>query len=81
MASKEVLVLKEAAVYLDMTDSYLYKLTSGRSIPHYCPAGKRIYFKRSELDQWMLSNRHASEQELASNVLSNLFRSKEVVCN
>lgn len=61
---KEVLTSQEAAQYLELSTSHLYKLTSGKQIPCYCPQGKRLYFKRSELDQWLLRNRQATMDEL-----------------
>ncbi|HBI39989.1 MAG TPA: DNA-binding protein, partial [Tenacibaculum sp.] len=48
---KQVLNLNEAAKYLDISKSHLYKLTSRKEIPFYCPQGKRLYFKKDELDQ------------------------------
>jgi excisionase family DNA binding protein len=50
---KEVLNLAEAATYLDISRSHLYKLTSMCIIPCYKPNGKRVYFNRLELDQWI----------------------------
>lgn len=50
--SKEVLTSNEAAVYLGMESSYLYKLTCRRKIPFYKPNDGRIYFKKAELDDW-----------------------------
>jgi excisionase family DNA binding protein len=45
----------EAAEYLDISKSYLYKLTSQGKIPHYKPYGKKIYFDKVTLDQWVFS--------------------------
>jgi excisionase family DNA binding protein len=62
--SKEVLNFNEACLYLELSQSHLYKLTSAGSIPHYKPNGKKLYFKRSELESWLLRNRHASKEEI-----------------
>jgi excisionase family DNA binding protein len=51
--TKEVLSFSEAALLLDVSHSHLYKLTSTKQIPHYCPQGKKLYFERKELIQWM----------------------------
>lgn len=51
--TKNVLSLKEAAVYMDVSESYLHRLTSQREIPFSKPHGKLIYFERAELDRWM----------------------------
>ena len=42
----------------------VYGLTSTRQIPH-CRQGKRLYFKRSELLQWIESGRKLSGAEMA----------------
>ena len=49
---KEVLNFNDACNYLDISASHLYKLTSQKSIPHFCPQGKKLYFNRAELDEW-----------------------------
>lgn len=65
LLQKEVLSFEEARIYLDnISSSYLYKLTSARKIPHYCPTGKLIYFKRSELDAWVFAKRRKTIDEI-----------------
>ncbi len=64
MLKKEVICFKEACVYLDMSGSHLYKLTSCAIIPHFKPNGKKIYFNRHELDVWLQRNRVTSSEEL-----------------
>jgi excisionase family DNA binding protein len=64
LLKKEVLNLNEAAAYLDISASHLYKLTSQKQIPHFCPQGKKLYFNRVELDQWLQRNKQHSEDEI-----------------
>ncbi len=52
--TEKPLTLNEAAQYLDISKSYLYKLTCSNKIPCYCPQGKRLYFVKSELHTWLL---------------------------
>jgi len=61
---KKVLNLNEACIYLELSQSHLYKLTSTGSIPHYKPNGKKLYFQRNELDTWLLRNRMDSHDEI-----------------
>ena len=63
--TKEVLTSDEAARYLGISKSYLYKLTMKQQIPHYKPMGKMCYFNRVELEQWIQSNRVATADELS----------------
>lgn len=46
----------EAAEYLGISKSYLYKLTSGGKIPYFKPFGKKIYFDKVMLDDWVYQN-------------------------
>jgi len=62
--NKETLNFKEAARYLDMSRSHLYKLTSAKEIPHYKPRGKQVYFEKRELDKWLLQNRQKTRAEI-----------------
>ena len=62
--NKETLNLKEAARYLNMSCSHLYKLTSAKEIPHNKPRGKQVYFERRELDKWLLQNRQTTKAEM-----------------
>jgi excisionase family DNA binding protein len=62
--NKDVLNFKEAAKYLDVSLSHLYKLTSAKEIPHYKPRGKQVFFERKELDKWLLQNRQTTKAEM-----------------
>lgn len=63
--TKEVLTTDEAAKYMGLSKSYLYKLTMRRQIPHYKPMGKMCYFNRLELEQWLQSNRISTSDEIS----------------
>lgn len=63
--TKEVLTSDEAAKYMGISRSYLYKLTMRQEIPHYKPMGKMCYFNRLELEQWLQSNRIATGNEIS----------------
>ena len=60
---KEVLTSDEAAAYLGISKSALYKLTMGRKIPFYKSA-KLCYFDRQEIIDWMKAHRVATQEEL-----------------
>lgn len=62
--TKEVLTSDEAARYMGVSKSYLYKLTMRQQIPHFKPMGKMCYFNRQELEQWLQSNRVATASEI-----------------
>lgn len=71
---KEVLTSNEAARYLGISKSYLYKLTMNREIPHYKPMGKMCYFNRVELESWLQSNRVATADEISQQAQTYCMR-------
>lgn len=69
---KEVLTSEEAARYMGVSQSYLYKLTMAREIPHYkSQTGGRIYFNRHELEEWLQENPVAVKREIKSKTVKN----------
>ena len=63
--TKEVLTTDEAARYLGVSKSCLYKWTMDRAIPHYkSPSGKMCYFNRKEIEAWMQSAQVKTKREL-----------------
>ncbi|HDZ40341.1 MAG TPA: DNA-binding protein [Bacteroidetes bacterium] len=74
LQKKEILTLKEAASYLGVSKSHLYKLTSARAIPHYCPTGKIIRFKRSDLNQFLKLNKRVSLEQLENEAIKHSIK-------
>ena len=62
--TKAVLTADEAARYMGISKSTLYKMTMRKQIPHSKPNGKVCYFDRLELEAWLMSNRVATADEL-----------------
>ena len=61
---KEVFTLEEVAQYTGLSKSYLYKLSSTGGIPCFKPRLKMLYFKRTEIDEWLLQNRIKTTEEI-----------------
>jgi excisionase family DNA binding protein len=70
LTTKEVLTSDEAAQYMGVSKSHLYKLTCYRKIPHFKPMGKMCYFNRLELEAWLQSNRVATNEEIEEKAMS-----------
>ena len=73
LTQKNVLNFSELKLYTNLSESYLYELTSSGGIPCYKPNGKKLYFKKQEIEDWLLSNRKATNieiDELASTHIS-----------
>lgn len=64
-ATKNVLSLEEASKFLNLSKSYLYKLTSAGLIPHYKPQGKMIYFEKNILEEWLRQNPVKTQAQIA----------------
>lgn len=71
---KEVLTFQEGCDYCGFMPSHMYKLTSLDAIPHYKPNGKMIFFRRSELETWLLRNRSTTKEEIEEEVTTYLSK-------
>ena len=76
LLQKTVLNFSETCKYLDVSESHLYKLTSTKQIPHFCPQGKKLYFKRIELDDWLQRNRQSSTDEIDKLATEYILKNK-----
>lgn len=62
--TKEVLTMDECSAFTGYSKNHLYRMTSQRAIPFYKPMGGTIYFKKKELEEWLLRNRQSTEDEI-----------------
>ena len=67
---KQILGSKEAAAYLDISLHQLYKLTSAGKLPTYSPTGGKIYFLKSDIEDWVLASRRATVKNIKSQAIS-----------
>ena len=75
--AKNILTLEEVAEYTHLSKSYVYKLTSKGDIPYYKPNGKQLYFKRTEIDEWLLTNRNKTNQEIEREIATKSVLSQK----
>lgn len=63
---KEVMTAQEVAEYTGYKPSYIQMLATKHEIPVYKPGGtgSKLFFKRGEVDQWLLRNRQATDEEV-----------------
>jgi len=64
---KDILTCREAAAYMGVSLSYIYKLTHRNEIPHYKPLGKKVFFNKSELEEWIQRQRIETQEEVRAN--------------
>lgn len=74
--SKEILTIDEACTMLGIARQTMYGKTSKNRIPFY-KEGKRILFKRTELESYITNSRVRTLDELSENVSSVLKKRKK----
>ncbi len=77
--NKEIYNFNDACQFLDYSKSYLYKLTHSRQIPHFKPMGKKLYFKRSDLEAWLLRNRVKTVDEIEQEAIDYTMKKKTTI--
>ena len=74
--TKKILNFNDACTFLDYSKSYLYKLTHSRQIPHFKPMGKKLYFRRVDLEAWLLRNRVKTVDEIEQEAIEYTTKNK-----
>ena len=73
IAAKNVLNINEAAIYLGMSVRGVRDNVRNRILPCYKPNINRLYFKKSELEEWMTQNPRKTMAELESKAAAYCF--------
>lgn len=63
IGAKPVLNLEETVVFTGFSKGHLYRLTSEKQIPYYKKC-RKLYFKKSELEAWLLERRVSTQAEI-----------------
>lgn len=53
--NNDYLTITELSSILKLSKSHIYTLTSTKKIPHIKLLGKKLLFKRSDIDNWLTS--------------------------
>ena len=64
MKEKNILTVDDLMDYTTFSQKQIYKLTSTRAIPHYKPSGRKLFFKKDEIDDWINKGRVKTMNEL-----------------
>ncbi|OVE63301.1 helix-turn-helix domain-containing protein [Chryseobacterium mucoviscidosis] len=72
---KEILSFKESIEFMDVSKSFLYKLTSEGRINFFKPNNGKIYFRKEDLENWMMQNEMKSVESLEKHLLTKNFKS------
>jgi excisionase family DNA binding protein len=76
LLQKQVLNFQDTALFLEISHSHLYKLTSTNVVPFYKPTGKKLYFKRDELEKFLLQNRSTTVDEIETQTANYLIKNR-----
>ncbi|KDR51725.1 helix-turn-helix domain-containing protein [Hoylesella loescheii] len=63
IGSKNVFTTDEVALLLGISTSRVRHMVCDREIPHY-RRGNKVYFKKSEIEDWQLSQRVPTNEEI-----------------
>ncbi|MCF8293993.1 MAG: helix-turn-helix domain-containing protein [Chitinophagaceae bacterium] len=61
--SNELMNIQQVAEYLSLSVPTLYGYTSHMEIPHM-KRNKRLYFRKAEIDEWLLKSRRKTREEI-----------------
>jgi len=64
--SDELLTAQQTADFLDLSKASVYGLVHAGKIPGACKRGKRLYFSKQELTDWIKSGRKQTAAELTA---------------
>lgn len=62
---KSIMSVNDLAIYLDLSPAYIRKMTHNKEVPHYKPNGKKLYFLKEDIDDWILSSRVMTSEEIS----------------
>lgn len=63
LAAKSVLTVKDLSLLIGISEDRIRHLVCGREIPYY-KQGTKVYFKKSEIEDWQLAKRIPTAAEL-----------------
>ena len=66
---KNILTVEGLMDYSGFSRKQIYKLTSTRRIPHYKPSGRKLFFKKDEIDEWITRGRVDPFDELSNEII------------
>ena len=63
----------ELANYIKVAKTSIYGLTNQKKIPHY-KLGKKLYFKKSEIDEWIFSKRIKTRDDIEKEAMEYISK-------
>ena len=73
---KEFMNVSQVAEYLSLSVSTVYGLTHRMEIPNY-KRGKRLCFKKVEIDDWLTETRRSTQSEIEKEAANYIMKHKK----
>jgi excisionase family DNA binding protein len=67
----QIMNISEVAAYIKAAKTTVYGMTHRNTIPHY-KSGKRLYFKKEEIDEWIFSKRIKTRDDIENEAMEYL---------
>ena len=74
--ANDILSIEQACQYLKLAKQTIYGFTSKNEIPFF-KKGKKLYFKKSELEQWLLDGRQKTHREIRADAVEFINNRKK----
>tara|TARA_R110002126_G_scaffold55819_1_gene149598 strand:- start:2072 stop:2404 length:333 start_codon:yes stop_codon:yes gene_type:complete len=71
----EIMDVKALTEYLNVSSSYIYKMTSSNQIPH-SKKGKKLYFDKEKVTNWALEKAEMTQEEMQEVATKYLLKRK-----
>jgi len=72
----EVLTVEALCNLTGWSKGNIYKKTSKGLLPYYKPNGKTIYFKKSEIEEYLLTNRSKTAKEIEADANDYMLKNR-----
>jgi excisionase family DNA binding protein len=73
---KEILNTEETCIYLMISKDALYRITARGELISYKPNGRHMFFKKSDLDAWLLHKKNNTKEKVLENKVNDFFSQK-----
>lgn len=76
LPANDILSIEQVCQYLKLAKQTIYGFTSKNEIPFF-KKGKKLYFKKTELEQWLLEGRQKTHREIRADAIDFINKRKK----
>lgn len=71
LAAKNVLTFEDVVALTGFSKNYIYQLMSRKVIPYSKPGGRKVFFSRKAIEEWLMSNPISSDGMMSNEAVLN----------